>query len=481
MSSLRAYIITRILLTIPMILILVTMVFVILRVMPGDPVRAVLRPGAPPEYVAAIKHSLGLDKPLFLNFQGSSAEATAPIIPLRADPQGDAEVVMLLQKGDRLLITGRTHTPEGEWVRLSTGEGSQVWLSKEQVSWLTRMGFDFDFVRDVEPPEEGWVRVSVAEAGLEGWGPAESFKIEVNVFDSQYFNYLFNLLRLDLGTSLAPVQGRPVVTDLKEKFPATLELSVFAILVAMLIGVFTGAYAAHKRRSVADYSFRLYSIVIYALPVFWLGLMLQLIFSVYLGWLPVYGRIGTGMQPKPLTEVYNLSQMLTGPVGEKVLALADFISKFYVLNSLLTRNWPSLISSLKHLVLPSLTLGLYLSGVFTRLTRAHMLDVLRQDYITAARARGLPERAVVYKHALKNAFIPILTMLGLQFALLLAGAVLTETTFSWPGMGRFLVERINYRDFPSIQGAVVFFAFLVAGVSLIVDVIYAYIDPRIRY
>jgi peptide/nickel transport system permease protein len=133
------------------------------------------------------------------------------------------------------------------------------------------------------------------------------------------------------------------------------------------------------------------------------------------------------------------------------------------------------------MILPSLTLGLYLSGVFTRLTRSNMLDVLREDFITAARARGIKERTVVYKHALKNAFIPILTMMGLQFAALLAGAVLTETTFSWPGMGLFMWERIGYRDFNSIQGSVVFFAVLVATVSLIVDVIYAWIDPRIRY
>ncbi|GAJ24114.1 unnamed protein product, partial [marine sediment metagenome] len=130
------------------------------------------------------------------------------------------------------------------------------------------------------------------------------------------------------------------------------------------------------------------------------------------------------------------------------------------------------VSSIEHLILPSLTLGLYISGVFTRLTRTNMLDVLNQDFITAARARGLSERVVVYKHALKNAFIPIMTMMGLQFALLLAGAVLTETTFSWPGLGRFLVDRILYRDFPSIQGSVVFIAILVAGVSLLVDIIY---------
>lgn len=338
MRSLRAYIITRILATIPMVLIVVSLVFLVVRVMPGDPVRAMLRPGAPQEYVDEIKHSLGLDKPIAV----------------------------------------------------------------------------------------------------------------------QYVQYLAGLLRGDLGTSISPVRGRSVALDLREKFVATLELSIFSIVITAVVGVFTGAYAARRRRSVVDYSFRLYSIVIYSIPVFWLGLMFQLIFGVYLGWLPVYGRVGTGMSPQNITGLY-------------------------VLDSILTGNIPSLISSVTHLILPSLTLGLYLSGIFTRLTRANMLDVLQQDYITAARARGLPEKVVVYKHALKNAFIPILTMLGLEFALLMAGAVLTETTFSWPGLGRFLVERIGYRDFPSIQGGVVFFALLVAGVSLVVDIIYAYLDPRIRY
>jgi len=456
MTSLRAYIITRAMLTIPMVFILVTLVFIILRIMPGDPVRAIMRPGAPQEYVNEIKHNLGLDRPLFLNLRGSSAVVAAETLLLRAGPSADEEAVMLLEEGDELAITDRIKTPDGEWLRLSTGTGFEVWITPERVSWLRRVSFDFSPVESAEKPEGDWVRVVISHGGLEGWAPVEQFKVRVNILDSQYFNYLLSLLRLDFGTTIAPVRGRSVATDLKEKFPATLELSIFSIIITTLIGVSTGAYAAQKRRSIADYTFRLYSIVVYALPVFWLGLMLQLFFGVYLGWLPVMGRVGTGLAPKAIT-------------------------RLFVLDSLLARNWPSLISSIKHLILPSLTLGLYLSGVFTHLTRANMLAVLQQDYITAARARGLPERVVVYKHALKNAFIPILTMLGLQFALLLAGAVLTETTFSWPGMGRLLMERISYRDFPSIQGGVVFFAFLVAGVSLVVDIIYAYLDPRIRY
>lgn len=456
MTSLRAYIITRALLSIPMIFILVTLVFIILRIMPGDPVRAMIRPGAPPEYIAAIKHSLGLDKPLFINLRGSSAIVTSDTLLLRSGPSEVEEEVILLEKGDELPITGKTRTPEGEWLKLSISEGFEGWVASDKIPWLRRMDFYFSVLESEDKPEGEWTKVVLYTHGLEGWAPAEGLKVRINPFDSQYFDYLFSLARLDFGVSIAPAKGRPVSLYLKEKFPATLELSIFSIIVTTAIGISTGAYAAHKRRSIADYSFRFYSIVIYALPVFWLGLMLQLFFGVYLGWLPTFGRIGTGLSPKTITGLF-------------------------VLDSLLTRNWHSLISSLKHLCLPSLTLGLYLSGVFTRLTRANMLDVLRQDFITAARARGLPEKVVVYKHALKNAFIPILTMLGLQFALLLAGAVLTETTFSWPGMGRFLKEAIDRRDFPSIQGGVVFFAFLVAGVSLLVDIIYAYIDPRIRY
>jgi len=322
-----------------------------------------------------------------------------------------------------------------------------------------------------------WIKLSVPEGGMEGWAAADQFDIQLAPFDSQYFNYLWDLVRLDLGESLAPTRGRPVIDDLKLKFPATLELAIASLVITVLIGVPTGAYAAHKRRSVADYGFRIFSIVIWAVPVFWLGIMFQLVLGIYLDeWyttstigqrvlqpifgdflpLPISGRIGTELAPRTITGLY-------------------------LVDSLLTANWRALRSAIRYLVLPSLTLGLYLSGVFTRLTRSNMLDTLKEDFITAARARGIVERVVVYNHALKNAFIPILTMMGLQFAALLAGAVLTETTFSWPGMGLFMWERIGYRDFNSIQGSVVFFAVLVAAVSLIVDIIYAWIDPRIRY
>jgi peptide/nickel transport system permease protein len=415
--SLRAYIITRVLLAVPMILILVTVVFIIMRVMPGDPVRVMLRPGAPEEYVEEIRHSLGLDKPLFINLRGSSAVVTQPGTTLREGPSHEEPEVPLdspLTQGDALQLTDRITNEEGEWLRLYTEEEA------------------------------------------DGWAPIGLFSIRINPLDSQYFDYIFALARLDFGESITPVTGRPVITDLKAKFPKTLELSIAGMAIAIVIGVFAGAFSAHKRGSPADYGIRLYGIVIYAVPVFWLGLMLQLLFGIYLGWLPVQGMIGTGLMPEPITGML-------------------------IVDSILRAQPASLISAIRHLTLPSVTLGLYISGVFIRLTRANMLQTLRQDFITAARARGIKERVVVYQHALKNAFIPILTMMGLQFAILLAGAVLTETTFNWEGMGRFLVRRIELRDYPSIQSTIVFFAGLVTVVSLIVDIIYARLDPRIRY
>ncbi len=480
MRSLRAYIVTRFLLTIPMVLTLLVLVFILLRVMPGDPIRAAMRPGVPEEYLDQIRHAQGLDRPLLLNLRGSWATALEPVIVLYAEPDPASPPVALALEGDRLPITDR----EGDRIRLAVGEEGWVWVEKEKLEWLRQVEFHFTPDEGAVPPAGipgEWVRVTFHEGGVEGWAPVERFEIAVNPFDSQFFNYLWGLLtRFDLGTSIT-LRGRPVAADLALKFPATMELSLFGMLVAGVVGVLTGAFAAQKRRSTADYGLRIYSIVAYAIPIFWLGLIFQIVLSITLGWFPVTDRVSSALRPETIVQVYHLDQTLTGPLGEKVLDILDFFSQFYILNCLVTGQWKSLLDVLHHLVLPSLTLGLYLSGIFTRLTRANMLDVLQQDFVMAARARGIRERVVVYRHALKNAFIPILTMFGLQFALLLAGAVLTETTFNWPGMGLFLVDRITDRDFPAIQGTVVFFALLVALVSLLVDIIYARVDPRVRY
>ncbi|MFO8165581.1 MAG: ABC transporter permease [Thermodesulfobacteriota bacterium] len=338
MKNLAQYIITRLLLTIPMVFILLSIVFVVLRVMPGDPVSSMLGGHAPEKVIEQKKQELGLNRSLAI----------------------------------------------------------------------------------------------------------------------QYLDYLWQVCRLDLGDSM--VFKQRVTKAIAEKIPATIELTICGIFITIFLGVFLGAYAADKRRMVQDYVIRLYGIVVYCIPVYWMGLMLQLIFGIWLDILPVAGR--------------------TGP---RVFASTFEKTGLYVLDTILVMDFSALGDVLIHLILPAFTLGLVLSGIFIRLTRANMLDVLKADYIIAAEARGIHHKKIVYKYAMKNALIPILTMMGLQIALLMAGAVLTETTFSWPGMGRLLLERIYLRDYPTIQGIIIIIALIVAMASLIVDIIYAIIDPRVRY
>jgi peptide/nickel transport system permease protein len=273
----------------------------------------------------------------------------------------------------------------------------------------------------------------------------------------QYGRFLIQMFTLRFGNSL--IGGhRPIMDEMSERFPATLELITPASVLALLLGIFGGAMAASHRKGAVDYAWRIYAVIIYSLPIFWLGLMLQLLFGVKLGWLPISGRIdpiiGTTLVHR--TNIYTIDAIISG-------------------------NWPALFSVLEHLILPTITLGLILSGIFVRLTRINVIETLSMDYISAARARGIRERVLVYGHALKNALIPIITLIGLQVAILLAGAVLTETVFSWPGMGSYLVERISARDYTAVQSVIVVFALLVAMISLAVDVIYSLVDPRVRY
>ena len=271
----------------------------------------------------------------------------------------------------------------------------------------------------------------------------------------QYFSYLAGIFQGDFGKTLAFPQGKPVWDYIALKFPATLELSICSFIISVLLGLATGSIAATRRGGLLDESMRFYSVIVYVLFIPWFGMMLQYLFGVYLHVLPTSGRLDPG------------------------IAL-DRITGLYVLDSILTMNVPALVSSLRHLILPSITLGVVLSGAYTRLIRNNMVDVLSQEFIRAYQARGVRSWKITL-YALKNAFIPVVTMMGLQFAILLGGAVLTETTFSWPGMGTFIVDRIGYRDYTSIEGTVVFIALLVGLVSLLVDLVYALLDPRVKY
>lgn len=272
----------------------------------------------------------------------------------------------------------------------------------------------------------------------------------------QYGEYLFNAVRGDLGNPIT--DPRSVSEIIGDRFPATLELTVFAMVIAVVLGVFVGALSARLRDTPFDVGGRLFGIIVYAAPVFWTGILGQLLFANRLGWLPSGNRIGA-----------------TVPVGNLE------ITGLYTLDGLLRLDGELFWTALRHLVLPGVTLGLLISGVFIRMVRVNLLQTLRADYVEAAHARGVSERHVLFRHAFKNALIPVITIMGLQFALLLGGAILTETTFSWPGLGTALVNFLTARDYAAVQGIVTFFAIVVVVVSLLIDVLNGVIDPRVRY
>jgi peptide/nickel transport system permease protein len=335
-GTLGHYLLMRVALAIPMLLILLTLVFVLLHAAPGDPVTATVGSRLPPEQIAARKEALGLNDPIYV----------------------------------------------------------------------------------------------------------------------QYFRFVGDALTGDFGS---PVTDRRSVGQIvADTAPATLELVIAAMLVAVIVGIVIGALAGRMRDTAFDVGGRFFGILIYATPLFWTALLAQLYFSVNLNWLPSSGRIGGFYMP-------------------------DDITGFYTVDSLITGNWEALASTLSHLALPAITLGLLVGGVFVRLVRVNMLQSLRSDYVEAARARGIPERNVVFRHAFKNALIPVVTIMGLQFALLIGNATLTETVFSWPGIASALVHFIGARDYAAVQGIVTFIALVIVALSLAIDVINAFIDPRVRY
>ena len=337
-TSLRQYALTRLALVLPMVFILLTMVFLLMRVAPGDPIDASLGGHAPPAVIEQIKKQLGYDKPMY----------------------------------------------------------------------------------------------------------------------EQYFSYLGNVARGDFGTTIT--DRRPITDIIKVNGAATLELTFFAMLVALVVGVTLGLLAGRFRDTPMDAGGRLFGIVIYATPIFFLGLMAQLFFGSFLGWLPVSDRAS------PITQATLVTH-----------------TNIYTIDAIWDRNWAALRDILAHLVLPAVTLGLVTAGVFIRLIRVNVIRTMRDDYIEAARARGINERSVVYGHAFRNALVPVITIIGLQVALLLGGAVLTETTFNWPGIGHELVLYIQNRDYAAVQGIILAFALVVVAVSVVIDFVSAYIDPRIRY
>lgn len=269
----------------------------------------------------------------------------------------------------------------------------------------------------------------------------------------QYAKYVQSLLQGDLGTSIA--SRRPVTEEIGRRFPATVELAVAAMLFAVAIGIPLGFIAAKRYRSWVDQGSLVVSLVGISIPVFFLGILLKYVFAVKLGLLPTVGRIDVRLN-------------------------ADHPTGFYVLDSILTLDAEAFVSAVEHLVLPAIALGSIPLAIVARITRASVLDVQNEDYVRTARAKGLGPATVDRRHVLRNALLPITTVIGLQVGLLLSGAVLTETVFAWPGMGTWLVGAIEARDFPVLQGGILFLAVIFVLVNLLVDISYGYINPRIR-
>jgi peptide/nickel transport system permease protein len=269
----------------------------------------------------------------------------------------------------------------------------------------------------------------------------------------QYFIYIRNLLSGDMGISIR--SGVPVSEEILVRFLATVELSMAAMLISSLIGIVAGVISAVRKYSLFDYVSMVMALAGISMPIFWLGLMLMYLFSVKLGILPMMGRFTMGLEPRAITGLVIIDSLFRGDLH-------------------------LLLNSLKHLVLPACTLATIPMAIIARMTRSSMLEVISKDYIRTARAKGLSQGAVVFKHALKNAFLPIVTVIGVNFGLLLGGAVLTETIFSWPGLGRYVVDSLLARDYPAVQGCILLFAVIMVMVNLIVDILYFYLDPRLR-
>jgi len=271
---------------------------------------------------------------------------------------------------------------------------------------------------------------------------------------AQYLEFLGNILTGDLGKSI--VTKQPVLQEFLTLFPATIELSLCAMIIAIGIGLPAGIIAAVRRGSVFDHSVMALSLTGFSMPIYWSGLMLIILFSGILQWTPVSGRISA-------------------------LFWVDPVTGFLLIDTLLSDEKGAFVSALRHLILPSVVLATIPLAVIARQTRSAMLEVLGEDYVRTARAKGLSPQRVIGLHALRNALIPVVTVIGLQVGVLLAGAILTETIFSWPGVGKWLVDSIFRRDYPSVQSGLLLIASMVMIVNLIVDLLYGLINPRIRH
>jgi peptide/nickel transport system permease protein len=330
--------------------------------------------------------------------------------------------------------------------------GRRAVVTVPVLALITLLGFVLTYLIPADPlamvlSERAMANPEIVRAYRERWGLDQPPHL-------RYLTYVRNLARGDLGASIATQQ--PVAEDLKTFVPATVELAAAALLLAVAVGVPLGIVAAVRRDQWPDHVARVGALTGVSMPVFWLGLLALATFYYRLQIAPGPGRLDPQVPTPPL---------LTGML---------------IVDSLLARRWDALANALAHLALPALVLGAYVMGAITRITRSSVLDVLAEDYVRTARAKGAAERSVVLRHALRNALIPTVTVIGLAFGNLMAGAVMTETIFAWPGIGRYAVDAASKLDFPAIMGVTLFVAVVYVAINFLVDMAYVVLDPRIR-
>ena len=290
-----------------------------------------------------------------------------------------------------------------------------------------------------------------SKAAMKAWRDAHGLNAPIVL---QFLDFLKGALTGNFGNSY--YTNQPVMNEIMARFPATIELAICSIILASILGILLGVTAAVKKNTAADFASTLVALIGVSMPIFWLGILLIILFSGVLRILPSGGRINPMLQP-------------VGGTG------------FYIWDTLTSGDFEALGDTLRHLIMPTVSLSLYSMAIITRMTRSSMLDTLNQDYIRTARAKGISEHRVIKHHALRNAMIPVTTVIGRQFGSLLGGAVLTETVFAWPGIGSYTVECIQKSDFPVVQAVVLIIATIYVIVNLVVDLIYAFLDPRIKY
>jgi len=308
----------------------------------------------------------------------------------------------------------------------------------------------------------------------------EDFKDRYGLNDHigvQFVRYMGNMVQGDFGESIRFT--RPVSDIIAERLPMTIELTLFAMLFSTTVGIFLGIISALKPNSITDTFTMIVANIGVSMPVFWLGLMLAYFFALFLKYTPFYippsGRLSASVTLVNLADYWGLENL----TGLKRFVVY-FISNSAILNSIITGNWATLKDALWHLILPSVAVGTIPLAIIARMTRSTLVEVMQQDYIRTARAKGVKEQKIVRKHAMRNVMIPVITIIGIETGALLSGAVLTETVFALPGVGTMLVQSILSRDYPVVQGFTLIIAVIFVGINLLVDISYAYLDPRVR-